>query len=303
MPQLDNNPSTQQTEDQATNNRSAAVGAVITPQRLATPLDQLTRRTAGKRSYTLTKRKRGRYVRAQPMRGRPSDLAFDATLRSAAPHQRQREAERTRRNLAFVVRRYDLQRKVRVRRAANLLLFVVDASWSMATLQRIETAKGAVLSLLHDAYRRRDQVGLITFRGQQAEVVLSPTSSVELAQRVLREVPVGGKTPLSAALLAAHHVCTLARRRDPEVTPLMILLTDGNGNVSLTGRPAQEEAKHLASLLKRSNIRSVVIDFEHPATNVGAARKLAAALGGHCYSLPELRADVLVRTVLQEKQG
>ena len=120
---------------------------------------------------------------------------------------------------------------------------------------------------------------------------------------VRRDVPGGGKTPLSAALLAALRVCTLARRRDPEVTPLVILLTDGNGNVSLTGRPAQEEAQHLASLLQCSNIRSVVIDFEHPATNVSAARKLAAALGGRCYSLPELRADVLVRTVLQEKQA
>lgn len=250
----------------------------------------------------MTSRKRGRYVRARALEGRPDDLAFDATIRTAAPYQRRRQAGRSGRQPAFVVQRQDLQRKVRVRRAANLVLFVVDASWSMASSQRIEAAKGAVLSLLHDAYRRRDQVGLITFRGQGAEVVLPPTSSVELARRVLHDIPIGGKTPLSAALVAAHRVCILARRRDPEIVPLVILLTDGNGNVSLTGMPVLEEGYHLAGLLRQSGVRSVVIDFEYPAAQVGLAQKLATALGAPCYTLPELEADALVRAVLQTTQ-
>ena len=133
-----------------------------------------------------------------------------------------------------------------MRRAANLVLFVVDASWSMAAAERIEATKGAVLSLLHDAYQRRDQVGLIVFQREEARIVLPPTSSVELAQQALRNMPVGGKTPLSAGLLAAFRVCTAAARRNPEIKPLIIILTDGAGNVSVTGMPPQEEARRMA---------------------------------------------------------
>ena len=149
------------------------------------------------------------------MEGRPEDLAFDATIRTAAPFQRRRAAERAERKLAFVVKRQDLQKKVRVRRAANLVLFVVDASWSMAAAERMEATKGAILSLLHDAYQRRDQVGLVVFQREEARVVLPPTSSVELAQQALRDIPVGGKTPLSAGLLAAYRVCTAGAAPQP----------------------------------------------------------------------------------------
>ncbi|MGQ9766706.1 MAG: vWA domain-containing protein [Anaerolineae bacterium] len=255
---------------------------------------------AGKRSFTLTERKRGRYVRARPMTGRPEDLAFDATLRSAAPFQCRRAKERAQRKLAFVVKRQDLQRKVRVRRAANLVLFVVDASWSMAAAERIEATKGAVLSLLHDAYQRRDQVGLIVFQREEARIVLPPTSSVELAQTALRDVPVGGKTPLSAGLLAAYRVCTTAVRRSPEIRPLIIILTDGAGNVSVTGMPPQEEVMRMANMIHDSHFRTVVINMEHPAFDRGLAQQLADAVGGPCYTLPELKADALVRTVRQE---
>ena len=274
----------------------APIGASYQVKRLTTSLDRLTRGAAGKRSYTLTSRKRGRYVRAQPMEGHPDDLAFDATFRAAAPFQYRRKAERTRRKLAFIVKSQDLHRKVRVRRAANLVLFVVDASWSMATVQRLEATKGAVLSLLRDAYRRRDQVGLIVFRAATADLVLPPTSSIELAQRALQHIPVGGKTPLSAALLLAHEVCTAARRRDPEVLPLIIILTDGAGNVSLTGLPAQEEVWQMANLLRQSHLRTIVLNMEDPTHDIGLPYKLANALGGPCYTLPELSTATLAQT-------
>jgi magnesium chelatase subunit D len=283
-----------------TDKRAATIGASFQVRRLSTPLDRLTRQAAGKRSFTLTARKRGRYVRARPMEGRPDDLAFDATLRTAAPFQRRRRAERSRRRLAFVIKSQDLQRKVRVRRTANLVLFVVDASWSMATEQRVEATRGAVLSLLHDAYRRRDQVGLIVFRGETAELVLPPTTSVELALRRLRHIPVGGKTPLSAALLLALQVCTAARRRNPEVLPLVIFLTDGAGNMSLSDLPAQDEAWRIAGLLRRSHLRALVLNMEEPSHDVGLAQRLAAALGGPCHTLPEVNAATLVKTVRQE---
>ncbi|HIQ04666.1 MAG TPA: VWA domain-containing protein [Anaerolineae bacterium] len=258
----------------------------------------MTRSQAGKRSFTLTNRKRGRYIKARPAEGKVNDIAFDATIRQAAPYQVQREHK----DVAFAVESYDLQRKVRVRRAANLVLFVVDASWSMAAAERMEATKGAILSLLIDAYQRRDQVGLIVFQKDKARVVLPPTSSVELAQKVLKKIPVGGKTPLSSGLLLAYQVCTAARRRDPDIVPLVILLTDGAGNVSVTGMPPQEEARRMAELLREAHVRSVVINMEHVAFDRGLAQRLADALGGPCYTLPQLQTEFLLRTVRNELQ-
>ncbi len=276
------------------------VGQDFQAKRLDTPLDKLTRNSAGKRSFTLTSRKRGRYVRARPMQGKPEDLAFDATLRSAAPFQARRRAEREGKGPAFLIKRQDFQRKVRVRRAANLVLFVVDASWSMAAAERMEATKGAIISLLHDAYQRRDQVGLVVFQREEARVVLTPTSSVELAQQALRDIPVGGKTPLSAGLMTAHRICMMAQRRNPEIVPLIIILTDGAGNVSVTGMPPQEEAARLADMIHQSHLRSVVINMEHPAFDRGLAQQLANTLGGPCYTLPELKAEALLQTVRGE---
>ena len=273
------------------------IGADFQAKRLDTPLDKLTRHAAGKRSVTLTP------AQARPLRARPAHAgpARGPRLRRDHPHRRAvpapPPAERAQRKLAFVVKRQDLQRKVRVRRASNLVLFVVDASWSMAAAERMEATKGAILSLLHDAYQRRDQVGLVVFQREEARVVLPPTSSVELAQQALRDIPVGGKTPLSAGLLAAYRVCIAAQRRDPEIKPLIIILTDGAGNVSVTGMPPQEEAGRMAGLIHQSHLRTIVINMEHPAFDRGLAQQLANALGGPCYTLPELKAEALVQTV------
>ena len=176
-------------------------GETFEPRRLDTPLDDMMRKHGGRRSQTQTDRKRGRYIQARPANGNTDDLAFDATLRAAAPFQKAREEMRE--NVAFAVRREDYQRKVRVRRASNLILFLVDASWSMAVAERMAATKGAILSLLTDAYQRRDRVGLIVFQKDRATLVLPPTNSVLLAQRALADIPVGGKTPLSAGLTMA----------------------------------------------------------------------------------------------------
>ncbi len=187
-----------------------------------------------------------------------------------------------------------------MRRTGNLILFAVDASWSMAASERMEATKGAIFSLLVDAYQRRDQVGLVVFQRDRARVVLPPTNSVELAQKALQDIPVGGKTPLSSGLYISWQVIENARRRDTELQPLLILLTDGAGNVSMTGMPAQEEAQRIADLFANSNLRSIVINMEHAAFDRGLAQKLADALGGACYNLPELRADTLLSTVKRE---
>jgi magnesium chelatase subunit D len=273
-----------------------SIGPTFKPRRVETPLDRLTRSSAGKRSFTKTERKRGRYVQSRPANGQSDDIAFDATLRYAAPLQIHRQSG----NLALAIADEDLQRKVRVRRAANLILFVVDASWSMAAAERMVATKGAIMSLLNDAYQRRDQVGLVVFQKDEARLVLPPTSSVELAQKALQDIPVGGKTPLSSGLLLAYRVCKRELRRNPEVMPLMILLTDGAGNVAMTGLPAQEEAIKMAELIQRNDIRSVVINMEHAPFDRGLAQDLADALGGPCYTLQALKAEQLYQTVRGE---
>jgi magnesium chelatase subunit D len=256
------------------------------------------RKQSGRRSQTQTDRKRGRYIQARPALGKADDLAFDATIRAAAPFQKAREDMR--RDVAFAVRREDYQRKVRVRRASNLILFLVDASWSMAVAERMSATKGAILSLLTDAYQRRDRVGLIVFQKDRATLVLPPTNSVLLAQRALADVPVGGKTPLSAGLTMAYEVLKREKMLHPDVLPLLIILTDGAGNVALGKGSPQKEAHQLADQIASEDIRSVVINMEHEAFDQGLAQALAEHLDAPCYTLAELRSETLYKAVQSE---
>ncbi|MCI0396736.1 MAG: VWA domain-containing protein [Chloroflexi bacterium] len=272
-------------------------GQEFMARRLDTQLDRLTRKSAGRRSRTKTERKRGRYIQARiPRKDKITDLAFDATLRAAAPYQRQRDRSK----MALALRKSDLREKVRVRRSANLILFVVDASWSMAVAERMEATKGAIMSLLTDAYQRRDRVGLVVFNKNEANLVLAPTNSVQLARKALADIAVGGKTPLSAGLLLAYNVFRQEAGLHPDVIPLMILLTDGAGNVSMSDLPPQEEAHRMARLLHETGIRSVVINMEHAAFDQGLARLLADQLAAPCHTLEELHAESLYKAVLEE---
>jgi len=298
--------------------QAVPIGETFDVRRLDTPLDQLTRERSGRRSTTRTERKRGRYIQARPSPGDPSDLAFDATLRAAAPFQKERSDEQAEgqgpeqaegqgpeqaegQGPALALRPGDYQKKVRVRRTANLILFVVDASWSMAVAERMQATKGAIMSLLTDAYQRRDRVGLVVFQKDDAHVVLPPTSSVELAKKALAEIPVGGKTPLAHGLTLAFRVITQELRTHPELSPLMILLTDGAGNVSMTDAlPPQEEAYRAASLIRETDARAVVINMEHAAFDQGLAQTLADRLDAPCYTLPEFKAEALVQAVQDE---
>ncbi len=272
-------------------------GQEFVARRLDTQLDRLTRHSAGRRSRTKTDRKRGRYIQARiPRADRVTDLAFDATFRAAAPHQKYRD----RSDKALALKKSDLREKVRVRRSANLVLFVVDASWSMAVAERMEATKGAIMSLLTDAYQRRDRVGLVVFNKNDAKIVLPPTNSVELARKTLADIAVGGKTPLSAGLLTALEVFKREANVHPDVMPLMILLTDGAGNVSLSDLPPQEEAHRIAKLLRELRVRSVVINMEHAAFDQGLAKLLADNLGAPCHTLSDLQADSLYLKVLEQ---
>jgi magnesium chelatase subunit D len=275
-------------------------GAEFAARKLQTNLDKLTRRAAGRRSRTRTDRKRGRYISARPANGNNTDIAFDATLRAAAPHQQERSEQKEESGMAYALRKDDLQRKVRVRKSSNLILFVVDASWSMAVSERMQATKGAIMSLLTDAYQRRDRVGLIVFQKDRAQVVLPPTNSVTLAKTALQNIPVGGKTPLSAGLLLAYEVVTREKNLHPDIMPLVIVLTDGAGNVSLGSQAPQDEAHRIADQFKSEHIRTVTINMEHVAFDQGLASKLAECLGGPCYTLGQLKAETLLETVRGE---
>jgi magnesium chelatase subunit D len=269
------------------------VGETFKPKLLSTPLDRITRKIAGKRSYTITTRKRGRYIRSRPAETPTTDIAFDATVRCAAPYQLSRPKGET----AITITLSDLMKKIRVRRASNLVLFVVDASWSMAASERMKAAKGAVMSLLQDAYRRRDRVGLIVFQKQEARLVLPPTTSIDLAQRALKDIPIGGKTPLSSGLYLARKVLKLEKLKHPELRPLLILLTDGAANVSMGTMHPHKEALKIAEAIHRDGVQSVVINLEFQAFDRGLAKEIAEALGGPCYRLKDLGAKELYETV------
>lgn len=285
--------------------QQVAPGESFEPERLETPMDRLERATGGRRSRTVTSLKRGRYVRARPSPHDASDLALDATLRAAAPYQRSRHEEEGE-GPALRLRSKDYRRKVRVRRSANLILFVVDASWSMAVEERMEATKGAIFSLLTDAYQRRDRVGMIIFQKDRATLVLPPTSSVELAKRMLADLPVGGKTPLSAGLWLAFQTVKQEQVRHPELTPLVVILTDGAGNVSMgmsDDQAPQEEAYIIAEEIQEAKINSVVINMEAQKFDQGLAQALADHLGGPCYTLDALQADALVDMVQDELES
>ncbi len=275
-------------------------GEEFNPRKLDTPLDKMMRSYAGRRSVTRTERKRGRYIQARPAQGRTDDLAFDATVRAAAPFQKERSEIKDRNRVAFAVKPADYMKKVRVRKAANLILFLVDASWSMAVAERMSATKGAIMSLLTDAYQRRDRVGLIVFQKNLATLVLSPINSVMLAEAALEDIPVGGKTPLSAGLMMAYEVLRKEKLLHPEVMPLLIVLTDGAGNVSIGFSSPQEEAYNIADLIAKENIHSVVINMEHAAFDQGLAQALADHLKSPCYTITDLKAESLFVTVQQE---
>ncbi len=229
--------------------------------------------SAGRRSRSRTRH--GRSTGARRPTGQVRDLHVAATLLAAAPRQR----ERGRRGPGLVLRGDDLREVVREGREGNLVLFVVDASGSMAARRRMGVVKTAVLSLLLDAYQRRDKVGLITFRGADAQVALPPTSSVEAGAARLRSLPTGGRTPLAAGLTRAAEVLRVERLRDPARRPLLVLVTDGRAT-------AGGEVDRAAALLEGT--AAVVVDCESGPVRLGLAVRLAARLRARLVSLDAL---------------
>ncbi|HEU5157820.1 MAG TPA: putative cobaltochelatase [Streptosporangiaceae bacterium] len=220
-------------------------------------------------------------------------LHLPATLRAAAPHQR----SRGRSGPGLVLRAEDLREPLRDGRESNLVLFVVDASGSMAARQRMRAVKGAVLSLLLDAYQRRDKIGLVTFRGSSADLALPPTSSVEAGARRLAALPTGGRTPLTAGLLRAADVLRVERLRDPARRSLVVVVTDGRATYGPQPWAAAALLRRTAEQPGAVGGGGVVVDCESGPVRLGLATRLGHALGADVVRLDDLAAGSLAGVV------
>lgn len=241
---------------------------------------------AGKRSRAITST--GRRIGSTP--GRAGGIDLVGTVRAAAPHQH----GRGRREGALRLRGDDLRSAIREGRESNLVLFCVDASGSMAARKRMAQVKTAILSLLLDAYQRRDKVGLVTFRGQEATVALPPTGSIDVAARRLEELPAGGRTPLAEGLLTAADVLRRERLRDPRRRPLLVVVTDGRATA---GPDPVVRSQRVASWLADEDVETVVVDCENGPFRLGLAARLATSLRATYLSVDEVSADVLTAAV------
>ena len=251
---------------------SAFDGDLFRIKKIRLPRDRRRRRASGKRSASPSQDRRGRYVGSEQAE-HTTDVALDATLRAAAPHQVSRRAEAPGSTTSgVIVERQDLRQKVRRRRTGTLIVFVVDASASMDAEQRMQATKGAILSLLRDAYIRRDKVSLVVFSGRTARTILQPTSSVDLAEQRLQSLAVGGTTPLTHGLVAGLKVIRNQRVRDPSVVPLLVLISDGRGNISLFGDEPMVEAQRVIAEISDEGIRTLVIDSARDFTSADVPR-------------------------------
>ena len=262
-------------------------------------LDRRARASHGRRTVSRVRDHRGRYVSATLPDGKVTDLAVDATVRAASPFQVRRAAY-TDGNLALNVEPWDLRQKVRESRVGNLVVFLVDSSGSMGARQRMVAAKGAVISLLMDAYQRRDRVAMIAFRGTQSEVVLPPTGSPKLAQQRLDNLPTGGRTPLARALADAQRLIRQQRQRSPDTPPLLTIVSDCRANVGISGGgDPYEDALRICDELRQDKVHSIVLDPAPRSNRFGLVERVAEALSAEYIPLNELRADAIRAAVRQ----
>lgn len=252
----------------------------------------LVQKGSGRRSLVKTDSLQGRYVRSTCHRKNPADMAFDATLRAAAPYQKHRDKK----GLALAIQPEDIRLKVREKRTGNFIVFVVDASGSMGVGKRMRAVKGAILSLLSDAYQKRDRVALITFRKNQADLVLGMTRSVDLAAKKLETLATGGKTPLYAGIEAAHKLVKAAAQKEKDLLPVVVLITDGRATSGKTKKPFLD-AVEAGKAMTADHIRTIVMDVEQDFIKLKLAEKLAKEMDAELKEISDLHAGTILTAV------
>ena len=224
--------------------------------------DRTLRSGSGKRMKTLSTGRKGRYLKHKTPKGDTTDIAFDATVRSSAVHQKQRK-KNSKSSHALIIKKEDLREKVRQSRVSTLIVLNVDASGSMGVMDRMESAKATVFSLLMDAYQNRDRVSMVAFRGKDGHILLPPTSGVDLAKKLLTNLPTGGKTPLAAGIMKSLSIIKNEKRKDPTIVPMLVMLTDGRSNISIVeGADPMSEIEKLGQTAQEEGVHTIVIDSE-----------------------------------------
>ncbi|MBW1740956.1 MAG: putative cobaltochelatase [Deltaproteobacteria bacterium] len=273
------------------------VGETFKVRRIQMERDRVLRKGSGRRSRTKTSSKAGRYIMSTIER-KTNDLALDATLRAAAPYQQRRR----RQAVAIAIEESDIREKIREKKIGNFIVFVVDASGSMGAGKRMIETKGAILSLLLDAYQKRDKVAMVAFKENRAEVLLPPTNSIELTYKLLEELPTGGKTPLCHGISLGYQIIQSYFRKDPNIYPLLVLISDGKANVSQYGGEPLSEAMEVAEEIKDDpRVNKVVIDVEKPGLiSFGLAHQLSVRMGAKYFRIEDLKADTLVEVLRKD---
>ena len=270
---------------------SADLHVILPPLWIQNEKKRFSPKGSGKRNMTRSDERQGRYVKAGIPKGETHDIAIDATLRAAAPHQKGRQSN----GCAVVIRHEDIRRKEREKRTGNILLFLVDASGSMGARERMKAVKGVVFKMLADAYQKRDRVGMIAFRRDRAEVLLPITRSIEFAQKKLAALPTGGKTPLAQGLIKAEDMLDRLYKQDPLQDPVLILITDGRATNSLNKntdpvRDALSEAERIG----HRHMLAAVIDTESSFIKLGLAKELAQKMGASYFHVDKISEDRLL---------
>lgn len=249
---------------------------------------------SGKRSKTIANENSGRYVRSTVPHGKCTDIAVIPTLCNAALNQRQRTPEN---GMKLSVRPSDIRKKIREKRTGATILFAVDASGSMGAKRRMRAVKGAVKGLLSEAYRKRDRVGVVAFRGNGAQTLLNITGSPELARKCMDELPTGGKTPLAAGIAAACELLRAERIRTPDALQYLILISDGKANIPLRSDDPFGDALTAAEQVRLSGVGAMVLDTENSYIRFGFAKQIAERMDAQYISLDEVTCSAVEENV------